>query len=285
MTWHSASRWLSASPWTFSASRSAANVSPRAPAGTSWPVFMWCDAGCGLSGPARSSIGAASDTDRPSVTSRQAAATRSGVMKFSAPRRSRAPHSGTARSRSYSSRNCASVSRPARAGLPPPGSVIGAPPSQPGQPPAGAAGGGRRCPPLGSRGRLARAGPAAAPAARPSRTPGTRSGRRRRPRARWPRRLPRRRRCRPARWRARPAAERLRPQPPAEHVVRPGLVAQHERQRHHRHHRHDPQRVRARSCVVHRQVVPRLGALTPSRADTDRQISPGRWPPWSPSSR
>ncbi len=79
MMWQSASRWLSASPWMFIANWSAANTSPAVPGPASGPEFISWDAGCGLSGAARFPIGEAIETDRPSRTSRQAAATTSGV--------------------------------------------------------------------------------------------------------------------------------------------------------------------------------------------------------------
>ena len=52
---------------------------------------MWCRTGLGLSGPAWVSRGHEQETRRPDRTSRAAAATRSGVIRFSAPFSSSGP--------------------------------------------------------------------------------------------------------------------------------------------------------------------------------------------------
>src|SRR5262245_29970948 len=109
-TWHRASMWLSALPWMFMAIRSAANSRPSVPAAGAWTFRCW--AGSGLSALTWCSIGAASDTVRPSPTSPAAAWTWAGPRWLSAPRRSSGPQGTWRRSRSYSERNWASVIRP-----------------------------------------------------------------------------------------------------------------------------------------------------------------------------
>ena len=54
-------------------------------------IVMWCRTGLGLSGPALVSRGHEQETRRPDRTSRAAAATRSGVIRFSAPFSSSGP--------------------------------------------------------------------------------------------------------------------------------------------------------------------------------------------------
>ena len=91
--------WLSTSPCTFITIWSAANDTPGTSEGSPGSRFMWRAPGSGLSA-ALLAIGAARVTVRPARTSAAAAATRAGVMWFSAPRRSAAPHRAWPRSRS-----------------------------------------------------------------------------------------------------------------------------------------------------------------------------------------
>src|SRR5215813_11770207 len=55
-------------------------------------IVMWCSMGFGLSGPARVSSAQEQDTRRPDLTSWVVCATRSGVIRLSAPRSSAVPH-------------------------------------------------------------------------------------------------------------------------------------------------------------------------------------------------
>src|SRR5262249_23109965 len=83
--WHRASRCECASPWNSIPMKSP--VKRRSPASPMWMscmIVIWCRTGLGLSGPAWVSRGHEQETVRPVRTSRAAAATRPGVIRFSA---------------------------------------------------------------------------------------------------------------------------------------------------------------------------------------------------------